>query len=199
MSTGQKNESRYDIMHLLSELLPLNLPTVEKDLLILMAAYYGNIERYVKLRRPTMILWELNCCVHGIYHNTMIAIWWSKQEPANHDRAIEQAIKAGFVMNDVLAPITAEDDANSLPTLISHPKVATEATYHALAKYKPAMVPYMLEACIMGRMYGLFYRTSKECERTRLSESRQAKNHGSMVSRCNEQTHEAIQRYAGRV
>ncbi len=39
----------------LSQRLPLDLPTVDKDLLILMAAYYGDIDRYERLRRPSMI------------------------------------------------------------------------------------------------------------------------------------------------
>ncbi|KAF7122878.1 hypothetical protein CNMCM5793_000988 [Aspergillus hiratsukae] len=38
--------------HLLYMPLPTDLPTMNKDLLILMAAYYANIERYARLRRP---------------------------------------------------------------------------------------------------------------------------------------------------
>jgi hypothetical protein len=38
-----------DVTHLLYTPLPTNLPTMNKDLLILMAAYYGNIERYACL------------------------------------------------------------------------------------------------------------------------------------------------------
>jgi hypothetical protein len=50
---------RYDITPLLSAPLPIDLPTVEKDLLILMAAYYGDIDRYARLRREELLRAEL--------------------------------------------------------------------------------------------------------------------------------------------
>lgn len=40
-----------------------------------MTAYYGDIDRYVRLRRPVMIKNEMQCIVRGIYHNTMFAKW----------------------------------------------------------------------------------------------------------------------------
>lgn len=51
-----------EAVRLLYEPLPADLPTVDKDLLILMAAWSGNIDRYARLRRPTMIHGELPCC-----------------------------------------------------------------------------------------------------------------------------------------
>jgi hypothetical protein len=57
--------------------LPADLPHLDKDLLILFAAYSGNIDRYVRLRRPKFIHLELECVVRGIYHDTMFAKWWS--------------------------------------------------------------------------------------------------------------------------
>ena len=71
--------SRYDVTLLLSAPLPVDLPTVDKDLLILMAAYYGDIDRYVRLQREKLLTKEISCCVRGIYHNTLFAIWWSRQ------------------------------------------------------------------------------------------------------------------------
>lgn len=41
--------------------LPKDLPTLHKDLLILTAAFCGDIDRYVRLRRPTVIRTEMNC------------------------------------------------------------------------------------------------------------------------------------------
>lgn len=41
-----------EVSHLLYTPLPADLPTMDKDLLIQMAAYYGNINRYSRLRRP---------------------------------------------------------------------------------------------------------------------------------------------------
>lgn len=52
--------------------LPVDLPNVNKDLLILHAAFSGNIDRYVRLRRPIMADQEAPCIVRGIYHSTML-------------------------------------------------------------------------------------------------------------------------------
>jgi hypothetical protein len=66
------------ILDLLSSPLLFDLPAIDKDLLILMAAHHGNINRYARVRHPEYIHHEMNCCVHGIYHNAMFAVWWSK-------------------------------------------------------------------------------------------------------------------------
>lgn len=58
-------------MRLLSEPLPTDLTTVQKDLLIVTAAYYGDIDRYSRLRRLDYLRGEMICCVRGIYHNTL--------------------------------------------------------------------------------------------------------------------------------
>ncbi|KAJ5968334.1 hypothetical protein N7501_004582 [Penicillium viridicatum] len=44
-----------EAVRVLCEPLPADIPTVDKDLLILMAAWSGNIDRYARLRRPTRI------------------------------------------------------------------------------------------------------------------------------------------------
>lgn len=51
------------LLDLLSSPLPFDLPVVNKDLLILMAAYYGDIDRYARLRRPEPVHHEINCYV----------------------------------------------------------------------------------------------------------------------------------------
>lgn len=43
------------VVPLLYNPLPADLPTVQKDFLILMAAVQGNIDRYARLRRPLLI------------------------------------------------------------------------------------------------------------------------------------------------
>ncbi|KAJ5251772.1 hypothetical protein N7489_002182 [Penicillium chrysogenum] len=53
-------------VRLLCEPLSTDLPTVYKDILILMAAWSGNI------RRP--------CVVRGIYHHPFFAKWWLGQK-----------------------------------------------------------------------------------------------------------------------
>ncbi|KAA8646462.1 hypothetical protein EYZ11_000313 [Aspergillus tanneri] len=95
--------------------LPLDLPTMKKDLLIQMAAYEGNFDRYARLMRPGYMQdEELHCVVRGIYHNTMFARWWAEQLKVNRDRIrlrgnsqeaiwmISQAVNARRVMiNDI--------------------------------------------------------------------------------------------------
>lgn len=61
--------------------LPTDLPLVDKDKLILVAAYTGDIDRYTRLRPPEMIPYEFSCVIRGIYHNVFWAKWWSTQVP----------------------------------------------------------------------------------------------------------------------
>jgi len=52
---------------LLDSPLPRDLPTAHKDLMILAAAYEGNLDRYARLRRPGFaVKYELHCLVHGV-------------------------------------------------------------------------------------------------------------------------------------
>ncbi|CAN8106079.1 unnamed protein product [Discula destructiva] len=54
--------------------LPTDLPAIaDKDILIHMAAYEGNVDRYARLRRPFLISHEMPCIIRGIYHNTTFA------------------------------------------------------------------------------------------------------------------------------
>jgi hypothetical protein len=68
------------MLDLLSSPLPVDLPAINKDLLILMAAYYGDIDRFARLRRSENIHHEINCCVRGIDHTITFAVRWSKQQ-----------------------------------------------------------------------------------------------------------------------
>ncbi|RGP71737.1 hypothetical protein FLONG3_7041 [Fusarium longipes] len=72
---GQRLEERpipKDTLNLLYLPLPRHLPTVDKDILILMAAFTGNIDRYVRPRRPRTFNGEMQCIVRGIYHDTFL-------------------------------------------------------------------------------------------------------------------------------
>ncbi|CAG8108457.1 unnamed protein product, partial [Penicillium nalgiovense] len=62
---------------------PTDLLTVDKDILILMAAWSGNIDRYARLHQPTMINGELPCVVRGIYHHPFFAKWWLWQKASS--------------------------------------------------------------------------------------------------------------------
>lgn len=56
--------------------LPMDFPArVNKDLLIYMAAYEGNVDRYARQRRPFVIQGEANCIIQGFCHNTTLAKW----------------------------------------------------------------------------------------------------------------------------
>lgn len=60
---------------------PADLPLINKDDLIYVAAYTGDIDRYARLRRPKMLSSEFGLVVRGIYHNPFLAKWWSTQVP----------------------------------------------------------------------------------------------------------------------
>jgi hypothetical protein len=146
-------ETTEDVTPLLYMPLPADLPTMNKDLLILMAAYYGDVDRYTRLRRPVMIQKEIACVVRGIYHNTMFAKWWSLQTPVPMFR-IQEAITARFIMNNDLCRITPE--MREAPYLIWYPSLACESTYKELARRKSDMKPQVLRSCIVGNFHELF-------------------------------------------
>lgn len=77
-----------EAIRLLCEPLPADLSTVNKDLLILMAAWS---------RRSTMINGELSCVVRGIYHDPFFAKWWLTQYTSE---SIRWAIYARLVLNN---------------------------------------------------------------------------------------------------
>ena len=115
----------HELTSLLWNPLPFHLPEGNKDLLILMAAYYGDIDRYERLRRPISLKAEPNCIVRGIYHNTMFAKWWSLQPDANR---FGRAINARFIMNNDLSRINDQTLATELPYMIWYPTWANKAT-----------------------------------------------------------------------
>lgn len=124
-----------EAISLLSTPLPFDLPIVDKDLLICMAAYYGDIDRYVHLRRPKPLGQELDCCVRGIYNNTMFALRWQKQEESPTAMSlyrgwgqISKATTARMIMNNVLSRVINRDNRKE-PYLIWYPSVAAASTY----------------------------------------------------------------------
>ncbi|GIJ81665.1 hypothetical protein Asppvi_000164 [Aspergillus pseudoviridinutans] len=136
-----------DVTHLLYTPLPADLPTMNKDLLILMAAYYGNIERYARLRRPgRWVKCEVSCVVRGIYHNSMFAKWWSLL-PGQWDPNIERAIYARFIMNNDLSQIMPE--TKNLPCCIWYPSFPHVATCKELFRRVPVMKPAIARVCIL--------------------------------------------------
>ncbi|KAJ5963297.1 uncharacterized protein N7479_003173 [Penicillium vulpinum] len=143
-----------EAVRLLCEPLPADLPTVDKDLLILMAAWSGNIDRYTRLRRPTMLHGELPCVVRGIYHHPFFAKWWLMQD--TDSEPIRQAVYARFILNNDLSWLNDNTPDTDLPVLIWFPKAADKNTYTELARLRPSMTPQIARACINANYQELF-------------------------------------------
>ncbi|KAK4625552.1 uncharacterized protein CLAFUR5_05698 [Fulvia fulva] len=143
----EKLRPRCDLLSLLIEPLPQDLPTADKDMLICAAAYYGNTDRYVRLRRPKFVRKEIECIMRGVYHNTLYAAWWSKQTLPQEPK-IRMAIEARFITNNELSRVQSAEFVP--PYLIWFPTIAKPATYRALAQLRPDMLPQILRACIVA-------------------------------------------------
>ncbi|KAI1028858.1 hypothetical protein LB503_002598 [Fusarium chuoi] len=134
----EEREILNDTLALLYAPLPRHLPTVGKDILILMAAFTGNIDRYVRLRRPRHVNGEMQCIVRGIYHNTFPAKWCYQQPEL---AVFQKFVHARFIMNDDLMwlnnerPFTKED----VPRIIWSPQTANRTTYLELLRLIPEL------------------------------------------------------------
>lgn len=149
------------VLELLSSPLPFDLPTLHKNLLILMSAYYGDVDRYDHLRRIEPIAQEIDCCVRGIYHNTMFAIWWDRQQKHSGKTLpvsfrIDAAVSARMIMNNVLHRMKAPSSQHGDPYMIWYPSIAAETTYQELFRLRPSMATQVLRACIAGNYPRLF-------------------------------------------
>lgn len=131
--------------------LPSHLPTITKDPLIVMAAYEGNLDRYVRLRRPRMLDEEYGAILRGIYHNTTFAKWWSLQEIPHYQQCIRTATIARFIMVNDLSHITkTSPQPNDMPGMIWWPLIPAERTLEVLAERRPDMLLQVAMACIAG-------------------------------------------------
>ncbi|KAM0420995.1 hypothetical protein ACHAPT_011238 [Fusarium lateritium] len=151
-----------DVVTLLWNPLPLDLPTVDKDLLILMAAYTGNIDRYARLRRPRMIDGEPQCIVCGIYHDTFFAKWCYQQPGFDH---FHKFVYTRFIMNDDLTWIDDIDGSLSqkdLPYTIWYPKLASPETYVELAQRVPVLRQAASQAMIVANDFDRFVELQPE-------------------------------------
>jgi hypothetical protein len=153
-----------DHAHLLYSPLPRDLPAVNKDLLILMAAWEGNIDRYARLQRPHMIRGEAFCIVRGVHHSTAFARWISDTELTGRltgDNATEtrleslearyniaRAVNARYIMsNDITHIRTASE--KSLPYMIWYPHRPNWQTLQEIARLRPEMKRAVAHACIV--------------------------------------------------
>ncbi|TPX14046.1 uncharacterized protein E0L32_000440 [Thyridium curvatum] len=138
------------MLELLWQPLPFDLPPGDKDVLILLAAYHGDVDRYNRLRRPVPVgLMEERCVIRGIYHNPLFAKWWSLQ-PVHLSRRYESAITARFIMTNDLSRVTEQTDDHDLPFQIWWPQRAKPETYLELARRKPSMKPAVARALLVA-------------------------------------------------
>ncbi|KAK2850658.1 hypothetical protein FQN49_005451 [Arthroderma sp. PD_2] len=140
--------------------LPQDLPTMKKDLLVHMAAYEGNVDRYARLApRWPMEGVERVCVIRGIYHNTMFARFWADEIKRNPRRVqalkfsglsfIKQAISARRIMiNDVEEFYNGWPDDEPQPHVIWKPLQPCEDTLKLLAERVPSMKKTAAVACI---------------------------------------------------
>ncbi|KAJ5159362.1 uncharacterized protein N7482_006366 [Penicillium canariense] len=134
--------------------LPTDLPPVNKDNLILSAAYTGDVDRYVRLRRPQMIEQEFHAIILGIYHHPLWARWWSTQVPevpeSREDVSIRRAVNVRRIISDDITCITPDTPESLVPRRIWWPSVASPVTYVRLAQKRPDMIDSCLRACIVA-------------------------------------------------
>ncbi|KAI7786226.1 Alpha-mannosyltransferase [Diaporthe eres] len=139
--------------------LPPDLPKTNKDVLILMAAYEGNVDRYARLRRPVAVEDELKCVLRGIYHHTTFAKWWAqcgddtRWPQSDAWNAILTAVDARFIMNEELSRIWPRPSGTRPylnPFLIWWPLIPHEATLRELVRRRPDMKLQVALACIAG-------------------------------------------------
>jgi hypothetical protein len=136
---------------LLSQPLPKHLSVIDKDLLIQMAAYDGNIERYSRLRRPHRVSGETAALVHGIHHHTQFALWVLQQPDVHKGSYVSPACHARLIMNNILSSVNLPTVSEyHLPYLIWWPDVAAVSTYRELYRLHPCMAPQILRACMAG-------------------------------------------------
>jgi hypothetical protein len=134
--------------------LPADLPPVNKDNLILSAAYTGDVDRYVRLRRPQMIEQEFHAIILGIYHHPLWARWWSTQVPevpeSREEVSIRRAVNVRRIISDDITCITPDTPKSLVPRRIWWPSVASPVTYVRLAQKRPDMIDSCLRACIVA-------------------------------------------------
>lgn len=146
-----------EMLSLLWQPLPHDLPPGNKDVLILFAAYHGDTERYARLRRPYPCSFaEELCIVRGIYHSTPFARWWFQKplrlssglppwEEATLppcDPAFDKELarfhctsRARLLMADDLSCIVGPDgEVGDMPYQMWYPAQASAATYLAVAR-----------------------------------------------------------------
>ncbi|KAL5344668.1 hypothetical protein ACLOAV_010360 [Pseudogymnoascus australis] len=153
-----------DEVDLLVSPVPFDLPTMNKDLLILVSAYEGNVDRYVRLRRKGRgVRYEMQCLIPGIYRSTAMALWLDRNPDIIHEFAAVQeedlvaelriGIHARHIMNNATHHLLDADPPvpdDELPYWIWYPTIPSPYTLCKLAEARAAMRPQCVRACIAG-------------------------------------------------
>ncbi|PGG99354.1 hypothetical protein AJ79_08548 [Helicocarpus griseus UAMH5409] len=123
------------MLELLRSPLPHDLPAGDKDLLILMAAYYGDIDRYVRLRRPKMVKRRTSASSvvstttpslqSGAHPDTYRAL--AGLQPEMHEACIRAAIYADY--DKLFDELIADTEPNAF--LISEARNSSNPKYLA--------------------------------------------------------------------
>jgi hypothetical protein len=158
--------------------LPEDLPTMHKDLLILTAAFEGNLDRYARLRRPGQTInYELHCVLPGIYKSFAMAIWLERNPDileliasSWHPREIKTlraAIHARRIMNNDIHRLldmknVVPDD--EIPYWIWYPTIPAEWALLKLAEARPNMRPQCARACMAGGMRDAYTEIMDMCD-----------------------------------
>ncbi|KAK3360637.1 hypothetical protein B0T25DRAFT_132176 [Lasiosphaeria hispida] len=164
--------------------LPQDLPVGNKDVLILMAAYYGDVDRYARLRRPIALTGQIECVMRGIFHNTLFAKWWADRLADGPDsldgmtatlmRGIRKGITARFIMNNDLGRVTKTTPADELPYCIWYPGRPGRETLKELVRRRPDMRQQAGRACIVAGFTGVFDELDPEPDAALLAEADKA-------------------------
>ncbi|KAK3500885.1 hypothetical protein B0T13DRAFT_447524 [Neurospora crassa] len=153
-SAAQQETMPPEYVELFYTPLPLHLPTIIKDPLIIMAGYEGNLDRYLRLRRPGMIMGE-----HGAPRDG--------HSDYTNSGNIRAATLARFIMANDLSNMTAtdpdpEENYDEMPGMIWWPLIPAERTLEALAKLRPDMHLQVAMTCIAGNYTELWDKLAPE-------------------------------------
>ncbi|TQW00739.1 hypothetical protein IF1G_00670 [Cordyceps javanica] len=151
-----------DELKLLYTPLPLDLPTVNKTLLIQMAAYNGDVDRYSRLVRRALYMSNAEhlCVLRGILHSPMFARFWALQLADDsrlarrmcgcHYKETQRAISARRIMsNDCSEFENGWDTSKPMPMLLWWPQKPAPMTLCDLYEAAPPMREAAVVACIM--------------------------------------------------
>jgi hypothetical protein len=170
-----------------------DLPILEKDVLTQMAAYDGNVDRYVRLMHPRRLRTdcELYSILRGIYHNTMSARWWADQIETNPGRIIlpgvplasdngrecdmiRTAINARRVMTNDIAGFS--NGSKCLPWMIWWPLKPHQNTLRSLASKCSNMLPQIAITCVLCDYQSLYERINPTPRKSLIEVARRIEN-----------------------